>query len=211
MKTTFKKHKKPPLWRSFLTLGGSLLITALFAVSACAQHHAPKKDWKKLGTASVDEGFTQVTLGSTYNIIKTADYGEIHLRHTDLDSLSLKKDSTAFKVFYPLKPEYSFLIDDIHHEGKNIRATFEIHLPNFSGSHKNTININLLHHPPKKSDQWIIRNYILPIIHDFLADATAKMHTGKSCIEQAMRACKKGNVKYLDISLFASGCSFECE
>lgn len=186
-------------------------IIGVFSLSGQAQTIQLNKSDNEIGTASVNDGFTKVVLKEGYDVINTTNYGEIRLRHQYLDSLSINKiTENEYKLFYKPKPKYYITIKNITvSKNKDVNATFTINLPDFSLDN-NLIKVKLSKPNPNIKNKEIMRKYILPVIHDFLADSFQKTHMG-GCIETAVKTCGKGNVKFVDVNIFASGCSYECD
>lgn len=86
---------------------------------------------------------TKIVLMKDYHVINTKDYGEIHVKHGNLDSLTIEKTGNgSFKAFCKLKPEFSIIINDIKPDENDIKASFRINLPNFSEDESQVIRIH---------------------------------------------------------------------
>lgn len=188
-----------------------LLLASMIFLSCSALKQQPKQAWQKTGTATVDNDQLEVVLGTTYTILDTKEFGKIHLTHKDLDSLNVEKTGPGnFKATFHKVKDALINITNLKTKGHSITADFDVNVHgNSIGNHNIKIDLDkdiTLPFYPKDN----IKTYVLPVIHDFMANLLFQFQDN-SCIEKAVKACGKGNVKSVDVSIFASSCAFICK
>lgn len=188
-----------------------LLLTCSVFLSCSSLKTQQKNEWKQIGEATVANGQFKVALGNTSNVIQLKPFGKIHLTHKYLDSLDVQKvPSGNFMATFHKVKNVSIEISNLMVKGQTINASFKINSPKFSTVNRK-INISLYKNTPFPSNQiGDIRAYILPVIHDFMANLLFQFQDN-SCIVKAIRGCGKGKVKSVDVSIFASSCAFICK
>jgi hypothetical protein len=187
-----------------------LLILSLIFVSCTALKAQKEKNWKKIGSASFENGDFNVVLGTTYNVIQTEQYGEIHLKHKYIDSLDVQKKGEAnFVATFRKSKDASIEINNLKTKTRSASGDFKINLKGVTLP-ESSVNIVLDNKKLPKNEINLIKTYFLPVIHDYLANLLTQFQNN-NCISKATRACGKGNVDYIDVNIFATSCAFGCQ
>ncbi|HLS30790.1 MAG TPA: hypothetical protein VK021_08040 [Flavobacteriaceae bacterium] len=186
-----------------------LLFLSLISMSSHVLTAQNEGDWKKIGTATFSDNDLAVALGDTSNTIKTAKYGTVHLRHKYIDSLQVEKEEENFKASFRKLKDVSITLENLRINDSSATSDFIIHLKSTSLP-ESSVSIKLDDKTLPKDKIEMIKSYFLPVIHDYLTDYLVRFQNN-SCIEKAIRACGKENVKYIDVNIFATGCAFKCQ